>query len=96
MSSSFRISTDRVNGALTMALAGELDLSGVAAFNDALAAIDSTVTSVLIDLAALTFVDSSGVGCFSGRVRQGSRRGGPCAARAGSTHPKGAGRDRPR
>lgn len=64
MSEPFAISIAQDGDAVTLTLTGELDLSGVDAFDATLQAIGPHVRSVVIDLAGLTFVDSSGIGCF--------------------------------
>ena len=64
MSEPFAISIAEADDAVTLTLVGELDLSAVDAFDAALQAIGSGGRSVVIDLADLTFVDSSGIGCF--------------------------------
>jgi anti-sigma B factor antagonist len=58
-----RISHYRTDdGVLVVAIAGELDLSNVARVRAILGAlIDPRPTSVVIDLRALTFMDSSGI-----------------------------------
>lgn len=60
----FAISVDGSGSTATLKLSGELDLSGVPAFDDALQAVDPGVTELVVDLAGLTFVDSSGIACF--------------------------------
>ena len=64
MSEPFAISVGEAGPVVTLTLSGELDLSGIDAFDEALSAIAPDIRSVVIDLGALTFIDSSGIGCF--------------------------------
>ena len=55
-----------VEGEVTvLALGGEFDLGGLARFNEAMATVDPSTERVVIDLAELTFIDSTGLGCFA-------------------------------
>ena len=49
---------------LTLQLDGELDFSTAGTFRSCLDHIDPAVRSVVVDLADLTFMDSTGIGCF--------------------------------
>jgi anti-sigma B factor antagonist len=62
---------ERVDGATVVRLAGELDLYNAADVREALlAACDETPERLVIDLAAVTFVDSTVLGVFvEGRSR---------------------------
>ena len=64
MGEAFDISVTEADDTVTLVLSGELDLSGVGTFDAALESIGSDVRSVIVDLAGLTFVDSSGIGSF--------------------------------
>jgi anti-sigma B factor antagonist len=64
LSEPFAISIVEADDTVTLTLAGELDLSGVEAFDSALPAIGPGVRAVVIDLADVTFIDSSGIACF--------------------------------
>ena len=59
-------------------LAGELDLSAVAQFRQVLADVPSG-SRVLIDLSAVSFVDSAGLGALIGGIRRTRDRGGNAA-----------------
>jgi anti-sigma B factor antagonist len=72
----FRLAVEPIgDGAATLlALAGELDLATVPALRGALqGALDQGATRLVIDLTAVTFVDSVGVGA----ILHGKRRLGP-------------------
>jgi anti-anti-sigma factor len=72
----FTISVGRHHGTVTITPAGELDLATaplVADHFDALA--ESDVDHVVLDLGALTFLDSSGVALLIGAWRRASREG---------------------
>jgi anti-sigma B factor antagonist len=58
----FEVTTDRDADGTTVVLSGELDLAGVTRFGDALSAAREEGTSLTIDLSALEFIDSSGLG----------------------------------
>ena len=64
MGEPFGIAVTQEGGAVTLVLSGELDLSGIAAFDEAVGSVGPDARSVSMDLGALTFVDSSGIGCF--------------------------------
>lgn len=73
----FTITVGRHHETVTVTPAGELDLATaplVADHVDALAQSDD-VTHVVLDLGALTFLDSSGVALLIGTWRRASREG---------------------
>lgn len=64
-------------------VAGELDLATAPQLRDAVAAVvDQGVTAVVVDLARLAFVDSSGVAALAAAVRQLGERGGRLSVRS--------------
>jgi anti-sigma B factor antagonist len=64
--SSLTLSTRRDDERLTVSLVGELDLATVALLREAAgpALSDPTCTGLVLDLAELTFLDSTGLGCW--------------------------------
>jgi anti-anti-sigma factor len=59
------VSVDATDGVVRIALSGDLDLAGVPALRDAVArVVDTSVRQIVIDCAALSFIDSSGLGCL--------------------------------
>ena len=52
------------DGVRTVEVAGELDLSNLAALRDATSRLSNDALGVVIDLRATTFIDSSAVGLF--------------------------------
>ena len=80
------INVDRIGGDQVICrLVGELDLSVVAQFRQALADVPSA-SRVLIDLSAVSFVDSAGLGALIGGIRRTRDRGGNAAI---ACHPPG-------
>ena len=69
---------DRDRGAVRLRLTGELDHSEAQRLRDELdAMIDETgAKRLLLDLSALDFMDSSGIGFIIGRYKRMKRRGG--------------------
>jgi anti-anti-sigma factor len=66
-----------VNGLTLVALAGELDLSVVAALRAALSpAADATLPDVAVDLALVDFMDCAVVGAFTSAARSVRAAGG--------------------
>jgi anti-anti-sigma factor len=55
---------------VTFRLSGELDMSTVDTLRACLATLDNEVTTVILDLARLRFLDSTGIGCFATLHRQ--------------------------
>ena len=75
----FSVNVDgNVGGQMFCRLGGELDLSAAPAFRRALADVPSGAR-VLLDMSAVTFVDSAGLGALVGAIRR-SRDGGGDAA----------------
>ena len=61
MSDQFTVEVQPTGGSLTLRLAGELDLSTVGTLRSCLDQLDGDVRTVVLDLGALTFLDSSGL-----------------------------------
>lgn len=72
---------ERKGNALVARLSGELDHSAATRLRGELdALIDETgVTRLLLDVSALEFMDSSGIGLVIGRYKRMARRGGSVA-----------------
>ena len=67
---STNLSTRSFDGRAVVALCGELDLVDAAAVAAALTAIASRQSQIIVDLAELAFIDSSGVAALArGRMR---------------------------
>ncbi|GAB3831439.1 STAS domain-containing protein [Dactylosporangium cerinum] len=70
------LSTTRDAGMITVTVAGAVDLSTVAELDQAvLAAIDAGPPSVVVDLAAVTFIDSAGINTLLKSRRLADERG---------------------
>ena len=67
----FSITTSSLNGAAIVSLSGELDLTTAPQLEEELVACDGN-QPVIVDLTALTFIDSSGVHVLLGE--RGSRK----------------------
>lgn len=57
----FQMHEDRVDGHVTISLAGELDLAGAPSLADRLRELESARRPVRLDLSRLTFIDSTGI-----------------------------------
>ena len=63
-------------GGVTLELGGELDLSTVSIFVEALdQLLDGDPTEIEVDMSKLTFIDSSGVGAYVTAYRRAQARG---------------------
>ena len=81
----FALDVAEDDGLTTVAASGELDLASADAFTTAIA--DSLATGpVLVDLSALTFMDSAGVRALNTALREASQRESELRVRAGM-HP---------
>jgi anti-anti-sigma factor len=74
------IRTDRQPGLVRLALTGPVDLTGLARLRSAMAeaidgAIDEGRSRVVVDLAGVGFLDSSGINALVGAYRAGKARG---------------------
>jgi anti-anti-sigma factor len=64
------------DGGLVLRLVGELDLSSVSIFVDALSEIlDGDPTRIELDMSELSFIDSSGVGAYVTAYRRAAAKG---------------------
>lgn len=72
------ITVDRIDDLTVCRPAGELDAYTVAQFREALAEL-GTGERVLIDLSAVPFLDSAGLGALIGGVRRAREAGGDVA-----------------
>ena len=73
-----QINAERNGGALTVFLEGELDHHGAAPARAQIDALlsDRSIAELTLDMRAVTFMDSSGLGVVLGRYRLISERGG--------------------
>ncbi|MEV4510327.1 STAS domain-containing protein [Dactylosporangium sp. NPDC049525] len=69
------LSTDRDADTITVTVAGDVDLSTVAELDHAVLAAVIGATSVVIDLAAVTFIDSAGINTLLKSRRLADERG---------------------
>ena len=69
------LSTSECGGHVVVALRGELDLAGAAGVAAALAAVAARQPEIVVDLAGLEFIDSSGVAALA-RGRKHARHAG--------------------
>ena len=84
-----KIEAVRVGDVLLARVEGELDLSSAGAFREALDARLNGADGakhLVLNLARLTFMDSSGLGAILGRYRRISERGGRLVAADVPTH----------
>lgn len=67
----FHAHYERSGGVVVIRLVGELDMATVVQLRQAVTeALETAATSVVLDLSALTFVDSSGIGALVGASRR--------------------------
>jgi anti-anti-sigma factor len=71
----FSVSVGRSGATVRLAVAGELDLATAPLLADHLAAVGAPGADVVLDLAGLTFLDSSGVTLLLGAARRAARDG---------------------
>jgi anti-sigma B factor antagonist len=69
------LSTRECDGRVVVALWGELDVADAASVVAALAAVVARQSEIIVDLAGLEFIDSSGLAALA-RVRKQARHGG--------------------
>ena len=76
--SAFRIQTRRDNGSVVVTLSGELDQETAPKLRSKLATLIPAAgsSSVVLDLAELTFVDSTGLATFAGAYTRLREQGG--------------------
>jgi anti-anti-sigma factor len=70
------LSTREHDGHIIVALHGELDQEDAASVAAALTAVAARTPQIIMDLAALTFIDSSGVAALAHGRREARRAGG--------------------
>jgi anti-sigma B factor antagonist len=73
---STHLSTRSCGGHTVVALGGELDLADAAAVAAALTALAARAPAIIVDLAGLEFIDSSGVAALARGRRQARQAGG--------------------
>lgn len=67
----FRVRTQRSDGTVVLRLQGDLDVATAAELRRALAqALEGAPSSLVLDLAELSFVDSTGIGALVGASRR--------------------------
>ncbi len=72
----FHVDVQPVDGQVVVRLHGELDMATAPALHQALAgAFDGAGTSIVIDLANLTFMDSTGIAVLLGACHQADEAG---------------------
>ena len=70
------LSTSECGGHVVVALRGELDIAGAAGVAAALAAVAARKPEIVVDLAGLEFIDSSGVAALARGRRHARHAGG--------------------
>jgi anti-sigma B factor antagonist len=70
------LSTRECGGHVVVALRGELDMADAASVAAALAEVAARTPEIIVDLAALAFIDSSGVAALAHGRRQARHAGG--------------------
>jgi anti-sigma B factor antagonist len=70
------LSTSECGGHVVVALRGELDIAGAAGVAAALAAVAARKPGIVVDLAGLEFIDSSGVAALARGRRHARHAGG--------------------
>ncbi len=73
---SLDLRTREIGGHVVVELRGELDLADAAGVAAGLAAVAAREPQIIVDLAALEFIDSSGVAALARGRRQARRAGG--------------------
>jgi anti-anti-sigma factor len=71
---------------LVLELVGDLDLSSIPALRAALESLEPDAVSVVLDLAGLTFLDSSGMGLVAKTNHELQDRGGGIVLRSPRAH----------
>jgi anti-sigma B factor antagonist len=80
------LSTREYDGHIVVALRGELDLADAASVAAALTSVAARRPEIIVDLAALTFIDSSGVAALAHARRQARQAGGNLVIAAPQQH----------
>jgi ABC-type transporter Mla MlaB component len=89
------LSTRECDGQVIAALGGELDVLDAADIANALAAVTAREAWVIVDLAALEFIDANGLAALVSVWKNPARRGEPAAGRPAATGTSGACHHRP-
>jgi len=86
----FSVTVGRCRDTMTLAVAGELDVASAPMLADRLAAVDAAggVRHVVLDLRALTFLDSCGVALLLGAARRAERDGRRLTIVGTQPHPR--------
>ena len=71
----FQVTTDRVDGGVVVAAAGEIDMSTSPQLRAALRDPGSAAPAVVLDLREVTFMDSSGLGVIVGQQKRAREEG---------------------
>jgi anti-sigma B factor antagonist len=71
----FELRESRADGTSVLSLHGDLDIAATEELQARLDALKADGTSVLIDLAPLEFMDSTGLACIAQAVREARRTG---------------------
>ncbi|MDR7275531.1 STAS domain-containing protein [Catenuloplanes atrovinosus] len=72
--------TSRPDGALVLAVAGEIDMSNAAAFASALASAHSDADSFIVDLTRVEYLDSAGLAVLFRHVDHAKLEAAPLLA----------------
>ena len=75
-----------VAGAVTLLLAGELDLASISTLRACLEQLDPSFDEITVDLAALSFLDSTGLATLVSTQHQLAERGGRLVVRNPQTN----------
>ncbi len=79
----FGIWTTDVDGSVMVHLTGELDMASAPGLGRALdAVLDAGATALCLDVARLTFIDSTGIRVFVNACRRAQRQGCPFSVRS--------------
>jgi anti-anti-sigma factor len=71
----FQVTTDRRDGVVVVAAKGEIDMSTSPELRGALRAPGASAGTVVLDLRAVTFMDSSGLGVIVGQHKRAREEG---------------------
>jgi anti-sigma B factor antagonist len=71
----FQVTTDRADGGVVVAATGEIDMSTSPQLRAALRDPQASAPAVVLDLRAVTFMDSSGLGVIVGQHKRAREEG---------------------
>ncbi len=77
----FGVEVAHINGETVLAVRGDVDASTSAAFRAAVETFDGQAGRLVIDLSAVPFMDSSGLGVIAGTIVRQERTGGSLCIR---------------